>query len=467
MKPQERQEDYYKNYREHTTGVDNDFKNIQQGFCTTAQSDTTGDYTREASGDEQGWVYVHYSGTARHEIGSWAQAVPAFHRASDGKIIPILNKSLAVDTDFAAKTSATSGNDYSLVRISGDDANGTPGILTQCLNDDSYELIFFPIGDARIRVDHLSGTNKSSKVFDIDATGNIDFTNVGTLQEIFRVDTNFTYLRTAVKFHDDGTKKGELNFETGSYPSITVPSSPANYEVKLVWDSEASKWKWYCVSEASALAVSYARIAWNFTLEKDLSEGELVSYDSATDSYTASGTMIWIDRYKCVTPFWTAGTNTIFEVRKIKENVAKAGKTRHLYSVTGVFEDRGYPITHLELSKKLAPNHLSGRLEGYLCSSEKTDPVYSDTSRILTTLNGLGRSNIMLVSVPKEWKTDKPDLPDAWKYTEVSDLSRGLPLWTRPIDPTVEDVTQKRYKSGVDKPGSKPPQPVAYYERVN
>ena len=81
-----------------------------------------------------------------------------------------------------------------------------------------------------------------------------------------------------------------------------------------------------------ATSTYYARIRWNFTVEQDLSEGELMTYNSSTNTYTATEDLIWIDwKRSAQAQFSTAGTDTIFEVEKLTTDVMRGNRTRDLY----------------------------------------------------------------------------------------------------------------------------------------
>ena len=78
-----------------------------------------------------------------------------------------------------------------------------------------------------------------------------------------------------------------------------------------------------------------------------------------------------------------------------------------------------------------------------------------------TTIGFQETENQVYTYVPVEWKT--AGLQN-WKYTEISDISRGHPFWSGPIRPTMEVVDDKVYKSGVNFFGTF--DSIAYYERA-
>lgn len=145
-------------FREHTTGIDNDRKNTQQGQTITAQSDI-GVYTVTDSGDECGWVFTPPATGQRHDMGAWSHAHPAILKSSDSKVYPVKDKTLAIDTDFAAKTQDSSaGSDATKIRVAEDTSDGSVGIVLQCLNDDAHEQIFFAGGSSKYVKDKGDGT---------------------------------------------------------------------------------------------------------------------------------------------------------------------------------------------------------------------------------------------------------------------------------------------------------------------
>lgn len=105
-------------------------------------------YKEKSRGDEQGWLFS--AGHFSRGFGSWSQAVPAIWDKSQNKVFAIKNKALDVDADYLPKNiSAANGDDHLTVRIAETLQNGNvPGIIVTCLNHDSQEQIFFPLGGA-------------------------------------------------------------------------------------------------------------------------------------------------------------------------------------------------------------------------------------------------------------------------------------------------------------------------------
>jgi len=423
-------------YRDKTPAVAVDKKATQQGVEVSDQNDNTARYTLENGGDEQGWAFTGPRTSAqRYDMGSWAQAVPAMLRDSDSRIVPLLDKTQAVDLDYTAKDqSSTAGDSAVLVRVAEADGTGTPGILATCLNADAQEQIFFPISDTKIKVDNITAPNASTKIYDVDAAGVIDPLNVGTTKDIWFVEANKTYNKTSAEYRTDSVYKGAINFESAAYPAITVPATPANYETKLVFDAGTSKWKFYTIAEASATAYTYARIHWNITRTGDLSVGQLMTYDSVTDSFAETTDVVWIDWPKSQQcQFNTAGDETIFIVRKIISSLNRAGITRDLYYASFCIRDEGAKITHFN---NVSPSAIieDAMLDMFLHSSDLFNSTWAQpsVSRIKTTILNEEFSNIMPINIPLEWRS----MPGTnYNWLEWKLIGRGMPFYGVPIRP--------------------------------
>lgn len=439
-------------YRDNSPGVEVDRKAIQQGVAVQDQDINTGIYTLTQGGDEQGWLYTGpRTSSQRHDIGSWAQAVPAILN-SDGKIVPIKDKSLAVDTDYAAKTQTTvAGDSAETVRVAETTGVGTPGIVVACLNDKSQEQIFFPISDKKITVDNKTSSNYSSKIYDINEAGQIDITNVGSTRDLLYNELNKTYIKTTAEFRESYTYRGPLNFEASGYPVITTPTTPAFYETKLVFDTGKGKWRMYTIGEASATATVYARVRWRYWYDggelHDFSECELVNYDAGTDAFSPTGVLGWIaSKYSKQCQFHTAGTNTIFSVRLIKKDVSRIGIVRDLFYCAQCVNDEGEPITHFNI---FSPSFImvENRLRVFLHSDEYVLKPWTNIleSRIKTNIGGVEYANEVSITVPRQWRY-VTGADYAW--TEVHDISRGMDFWARPIRPVhAGDYINNMYES--------------------
>lgn len=142
----------YKVFREHTiktgsTQIDADQKNTKQGFTITDQSDTTGEYTVEKPGSEEGWGYTAAATGERNGLGAYSQVHPAILKTSDSKVYPIVDKTLAIDTEFAEKSQdSTATSDATKVRVAEDTSDGVVGLVVNCLSDKGHQQIFFQGG---------------------------------------------------------------------------------------------------------------------------------------------------------------------------------------------------------------------------------------------------------------------------------------------------------------------------------
>jgi|GEM_PF-3553761 len=539
-------------FREHTVDIDPESKSNKIGALITDQSNDTGQYTLALPGDEAGWLFCTSSET--RDIGSWSQAVPAM--LTDSGIIPILNKALAIDTNYAYKTEATSGNDETKVRVAEETEVGTPGIIVQCLNQASHEQIFFPLGAGNIKVDWLSAGNESTKIYGVAVDGTTDLTNVGTTKDFLYVDTSFVYVHTDTKFRYDGTKKGKLDFANSAIP--TAGAGETLYNVRPYFDSGSGLWKWYIVvtdgtgivadntnvidsstyiygaavgggadvaNKGSAKEVFYVddnllyittaakfrqdntnkgvldfqsaapptpaagqtlyqptlhfsggkwqwyvavddagggvfcRVAWKYGDEGDFSEGETVTFDANTDTWTGTGTKIWVDwDLSKAVKFETAGTNTIFEAKIVKADHERLNQTRDLYRLISCASDNGETITHVD---KISVS--ANKLSGYLLSNDVIPFPWlsSEGNRINTIIDVNTLPNSMQFRIPKEW--DTLDLIANWKFVEVADISKSLPFYAIPIRPIMEDTEANIYNSYYEDGQSKT---IATYKRV-
>jgi hypothetical protein len=264
--------------------------------------------------------------------------------------------------------------------------------------------------------------------------GVVDPTNVGKTSQVLTVKSNEVFIETTSKFYQTGTRKGVIDFQAGTFPAVTTPTTPVNYETNLVWDSGTSKWRFYTAVDTSTATI-YAKIAWFFDHESDLSEGEIVTYDSATDTFIASETAIWIDwmRSKACT-FETMGTSTVFEVSLLATNIERYGVTRDLYFAKNCINDRGNRIAAFNRTGNA--NNSTKRIFCSVFTDTINDKPWINPASLLlkTTILGVEKINQVLVRIPNEWDLGGGN----WIWTELSDLSRGLPHYARPIDPQKE-----------------------------
>lgn len=236
----------YKIFREHTASIDEDYKGTQKGYLVTDQSDE-GEYTTDLPGDLA--CYAYWAENTRR-LGAWAQVFPAKMTASG--ILPLAGQSLAADTEFAAKSVVLTpaSDDHTKVLPVDLETPDTDdlGLVVQCANQDSHELLFFPLAAAsKIKVDWLSPGNESTKVYGCDVAGEADLTNVGTTKDLWRVESNVLYLHTLGEFYQASTANhGPLSFQSSAFPGLVPPASTVyTVETKLAYDSGTGTWRWY------------------------------------------------------------------------------------------------------------------------------------------------------------------------------------------------------------------------------
>lgn len=206
----------------------------------------------------------------------------------------------------------------------------------------------------------------------------------------------------------------------------------------------------------SGKASQYAKIAWDYKSDLDLSQGELMTYDTTNQEWITTSTLLWISAANSNScRIDTAGNDTIFEVEAIGE-ATRGLVTRPLYRAVVVAQKGVTQITHL-----LAENAVNV-LEGKLLSDDLSpDNVWDDTSSIIkTTIGTTEIENRIVASISKEW--DLSVGVQDFKYTEVSDISRGINIYFRPILPLLADYATGVYESA-EKDGIG--QPIANYRR--
>lgn len=324
--------------RDSSTDVIVDRKGVPYAVECTALPDDSSLPTYKSMGDIQGYGYTKpKDGDTRENLGTYSMAIPSILSYSE-KILPILNKELAKDENYAEKElSSVEGDSDSTVREAEYTSDGTPGIIATCLNHEQQEQVFFPF-------------------------------------------------------------------------------SPPIY---------------------------YARIAWNCTIEDgDLSTGELMSYNSSTDTFAVTGVQIWVDTLKSAQcQFSTAGDGTIFVMRKSQNAITRDSTVLNLYYAVQCIEE-GYEITHGEVYEK-QPNN---RLDCYLLSDSIASPVWGATSaKITTTILEASYPNLLSVKTPKDWVSDDAD--SSWEFTEIQKVERGIPFLAVPIAPRLLDASKNQWES--------------------
>lgn len=209
---------------------------------------------------------------------------------------------------------------------------------------------------------------------------------------------------------------------------------------------------------SSTEQTKYARIRWDFDEIGDYSEGQILQYDSDEDSFSATETLIWIDYIRSrTTRFETAGDQTIFAIKKIKDGVDRKNETRPLYEAVRCVRDEGLEITHLQTTTKTTIS-----ITGKILSSATLYPPWDDpvTTKIQTTIGLSTQDNIMLTRIQTEW-----DLTggENYAYLEISDFSRGMPFYFRPIRPIMVDWENNTWESAELVGGEIP---IAEYRQV-
>lgn len=144
----------------------------------------------EGSASGEGAQFVTESPRA---TGSWMQCTACV--MTDIGLLPINSKSGEPDIRYQAKQpilEPTTEDDFNLFRPLSQKvpSPGSTGILLQCANQDSYELVFFEINDnGGLIVDHKSDGGFSTNVFAVNPDGTIDTANkhAAALDSIFHV----------------------------------------------------------------------------------------------------------------------------------------------------------------------------------------------------------------------------------------------------------------------------------------
>ena len=184
----------------------------------------------------------------------------------------------------------------------------------------------------------------------------------------------------------------------------------------------------------------HARIAWNIDIDgTDKSEAEFVYKENG--NWLGTGQLIWIEYEESKgIAFETAGTNTIFQVEKVKTNLDRGAPgtpdVRDSYRALMCVQDSGYRITHFKTVTK-AP-----KLTGRLLAAEKvpTTSVWRDVETngdnsdayIKTQLFLQVKFNVIAGNLSSEW-----NLSGAETYTWLrkSGHKHGLNMLVAPINP--------------------------------
>jgi len=190
---------------------------------------------------------------------------------------------------------------------------------------------------------------------------------------------------------------------------------------------------------ATAVTLSYARVAWNFTAIEDNSEAELMTYNPLTNVFVASGSAVWIDAAKSIPNivFTTAGNDTIFEVQKIG-TVARKNVTRDLYIVKKCTQDAGSTITYLQ--GNLTYSDYSNALDVTLTTgpSSWNSP---ENSAIRTNILTQTKKNNLCVTIAEDWYGSGD--PTEFRWARIQTYS---PIIAAPIRPILKDRNLKKFE---------------------
>lgn len=320
----------------------------------------------------------------------------------------------------------------------------TPYVVETKLAFDGSEWRWYTeVGGDALKCDNLSPRTFSSSVFGVVLPGGTaDPANIGKLDDAFFVESNELCVDTDATFRQSALKKGPLKFQTTSYPTLEPPEeTPYTVETKCSFDG--ANWRWFTQIGGGGESTIYAKILWNFDVLGDLSEGETMLYDGDTDIYTATGTLIWIDYNKSrQVRFETAGNLAIFEIKLVTADFDRRGTVRDLYRARFCALDSGYTVTHLDTEFKLGDMGLLG----FVLSDDLALPPWEtpEFARVKTTIGPDEKNNKMLARLPGDWDIEGPE---DFRFLEVSDFSRGMPDYFRPVRPVLADNDDPIYAS--------------------
>ena len=131
--------------RDSCTDVIVDRKGVQYAVECTELPDDSSLPVYKNMGDLQGLGYTAAKDEeTRENLGTYSSSIPAILKY-DGKIVPILDKTLVSDENYAEKElTEIEGDSSSLIREAENTDEGITGIIATCLNHGSQEQIFFP-----------------------------------------------------------------------------------------------------------------------------------------------------------------------------------------------------------------------------------------------------------------------------------------------------------------------------------
>jgi hypothetical protein len=199
---------------------------------------------------------------------------------------------------------------------------------------------------------------------------------------------------------------------------------------------------------ATTPTTKYAKIRWDYdTIEGDTSEGELVTYNASSDTWSDTNQIVWVDlKAARGVKFETAGDDTIFEMRFWRSNVSRGSDTRDLYIPTQCIFDTGKRITHFQtIEKDMLTNLLVGNfLSEDNLSTPWTDPL---TAQITTSIGLSNSPNRMQARFDTEWAISGVE---PYQFMEMDRLDRGFPFYFRPIRPVLDSNTEQIYRSAIE-----------------
>lgn len=190
---------------------------------------------------------------------------------------------------------------------------------------------------------------------------------------------------------------------------------------------------------ATDITVSYARIAWNYSLLEDFSEAEIMTYNTTSHKFVASGSAVWIDSAKSLPNlvFTTAGNDTIFEVQKI-DTATRKNVNRDLYIVKKCVQDEGSTITYLQ--GLLTYADYSNLIDVGLTQGPSSW-ITPDNSAIYTNVLSKTIRNKLCVQIAEDWYGTGD--PTEFRWARIQTYS---PIIVAPIQPILKDRTLRTFE---------------------
>jgi len=193
----------------------------------------------------------------------------------------------------------------------------------------------------------------------------------------------------------------------------------------------------------------YAKVAWNYDeVEGDLSECEFCE-KQANDSWIGVSKLGWIDQVACRgCRADTAGDNTIFEVERIKGDIARLGVTRDLYRTVRVVYDRGSRVGFFHLILKTStPNVAIAKL--IVTEDVEPDPWLNLADNYISTgisdgVQTVAKHNKMLIEIPNLWNVGGAG---NFYFTTKTPVKVSFPWQGVPIEPVLLNEANKLWES--------------------